>query len=127
MQQADYTNAFAQAEITEEVYVGASREFFPKQGDGDDVLKLRKSIYGLRQAPRQFYEKLRKGLASVDQSLFMKKDVICVVYIDDTIFTGPNAAKLEAEITALGVPRDETQRPFELRNGGELGDLSAPE
>ena len=57
----------------------------------------------------------------------MKKDVICVVYIDDTIFTGPNAAKLEAEITALGVPRDETQRPFELRNGGELGDLSVPE
>jgi hypothetical protein len=32
----------------------------------------------------------------------MKKDVICVVYVDDTIFTGPYLKKLEAELTGLG-------------------------
>ena len=129
--QVDYTNAFAQADLNEQVYVEPPRGFLPKHKRGtDSVLHLNKSLYGLRQAPRTFYEKLRSGLvergfkqSNIDQCLFMKKDVICVVYVDDTIFAGPDVKKLEAEIKGLGVPSDEVQHTFELRNEGEVGDF----
>ena len=53
--QVDYTNAFAQAELKEEVYVEFPRLFGPKSGK-DKVLHLLKSMYGLRQAPRSFFK-----------------------------------------------------------------------
>ena len=59
--QVDYTNAFAQAELKEEVYVEYPKMFGPKSGP-DRVLHLLKSLYGLRQAPRTFFEKLKSGL-----------------------------------------------------------------
>ena len=59
--QVDYTNAFAQAEFKEEVFLEFPRLFGPKSGS-NVVLKLLKSLYGLKQAPRTFFEKLRAGL-----------------------------------------------------------------
>ena len=59
--QVDYTNAFAQAELHEEVYVEIPRDFAPTTG-GDFILKLKKSLYGLKQAPKTFFEKLSAGL-----------------------------------------------------------------
>jgi Reverse transcriptase (RNA-dependent DNA polymerase) len=125
--QVDYTNAFAQAEINEEVYLEHPRMFGPKSGK-DVVLKLLKSLYGLKQAPRTFFEKLRAGLLErgysqsiVDPCLFLKKGIMCVVYVDDTIFAGADSSLLEAEVAALGVS-DSTQRhQFHLRNEGEVG------
>ena len=46
--QVDYTDAFAQAELKEEVYIDSPRGFERK--DGKDVLRLNNSIYGLKQA-----------------------------------------------------------------------------
>jgi hypothetical protein len=55
--QVDYTNAFAQAELKEEVYAEPPKYFAP--GNGTDlVLHLIKSLYGLKQAPKTFFEKL---------------------------------------------------------------------
>jgi Reverse transcriptase (RNA-dependent DNA polymerase). len=59
--QVDYTNAFAQADIQEEVYIEPPRGFSGQDGL-DKVLKLRKSLYGLKQAPKTFFDKLRAGL-----------------------------------------------------------------
>jgi Reverse transcriptase (RNA-dependent DNA polymerase) len=90
-QQVDYTNAFAQAEINEEIYVEYPKLFESVSGE-DRVLKLNKSLHGLRQAPRTFYEKLKQGLtergwkqSEIDPCLFLKSGMICVVYVDDTI------------------------------------------
>ena len=125
--QVDYTNAFAQADLKEEVYLEFPRMFGPKSG-ANLVLKLVKSLYGLRQAPRTFFEKLRDGLVergyiqSVnDPCLFMKKGILCVVYVDDTIFAGADSAELENEIRLLGVHDTEQQHTFQLRNEGEVG------
>jgi Reverse transcriptase (RNA-dependent DNA polymerase) len=49
-QQVDYTNVFVQAEINEEIYVEYPKLFESVSGK-DRVLKLKKSLYGLRQAP----------------------------------------------------------------------------
>jgi hypothetical protein len=53
----------------------------------------------------------------------MKDGRICVVYVDDTIFAGPDADKLSAEIKSIGVSSDETQHSFQLRDEGEVGDF----
>ena len=124
--QVDYTNAFVQAELKEEVYMEYPRMFGPKSGI-DCVLKLRKSLYGLRQAPRTFFEKLKAGLeernwkqSAIDPCLFLKRGLICVVYVDDTIFAGADVPALEREITALGISTKEQRHTFHLRNEGSV-------
>ena len=101
--------------------------FGPKSGS-NKVLKLLKSLYRLRQAPRTFFEKLREGLlehgyiqSEIDPCLFMKPGIICVCYVDDTIFAGADSELLEAEIRSLGVNEKEQRHTFALRNEGEVG------
>jgi len=125
--QVDYTNAFAQADLKETVHIECPRLFAPKSGK-TMVLKLIKSLYGLCQAPKTFYDKLAEGLeergyvkSQIDPCLFMKKGIICVVYVDDTIFAGASADELEQEITALGIRKEEQRHSFALRNEGEVG------
>ena len=57
----DYTNAFPQAVIDTDIYVEPPALFGSKSGE-DKVLKLRKSLYGLKQSPRTFYQHLSQGL-----------------------------------------------------------------
>ena len=126
--QVDYTNAFAQAEIQEEVYIEPPKGF-ENRDKLDKVLHLLKSLYGLKQAPKTFFEKLRAGLlergfqqSDHDPYLFMK-NMIFVVYVDDTIITGPDSVAIDKEIAGLGVSKDEQCHKFELRDEGEVGDF----
>ena len=99
--QVDYVSAFCQAPITEDVYIrlpkgwrklnelGGLKESFK---DGH-VLKLNRSVYGLRQSPKNFFELLRDNLFKVgfrqsqfDPCLFVSDKVICVTYVDDCPF-----------------------------------------
>ena len=80
-------NAFAQAELSEDVYIQRPRGF-PRIDGRDTVFKLNKSLYGLKQAPKSFYDKLRMGLeqrgftrSEVDHCLFLKKGMMVVVYV----------------------------------------------
>ena len=100
--------------------------FGPASGK-DKVLHLRKSLYGLRQAPRTFFEKLKAGLlergwiqSAIDPCLFLKLGMICVVYVDDTIFASSNFADLDAAISSLGISVEDQQHTFALRDEGEV-------
>jgi hypothetical protein len=127
--QVDCTNEFAQAELDEEVYFEPPKLFEIRSGK-DLVLKLLKILYGLKQAPRTFFEKLRAGLlerrftqSEFDSCLFMKKGIICVVFVDGTIFAGPDRALIDAEIQGMGVSSKEQSHSFDLRDEGEVGDF----
>ena len=122
----DYTNAFPQANIDTDIYVEMPALFGSKDGS-DKVLKLKKSLYGLKQNPRTFYQHLNQGLinrgwtaSTIDPCLFMKQNMMCVIYVDDTIFTGPNKALINEEIKQLGIKQAQEERPFEFRDEGEL-------
>ena len=61
-------------------------------------------MYGLSQAPRTLFEKLKKELvergfkkSDHDPCLFTKKSMICGVYVDDTIICGPNGDATEGK------------------------------
>ena len=78
------------------------------------VLCLLKSLYGLKQAPKTFFDKLKAGLeergfekSQMDACLLMKKNMICLVYVDDTILASPDSEVIERKITGLGVSTDE--------------------
>jgi hypothetical protein len=61
--------------------------------------------------------------SEIDPCLFMKKDCICIVYVDDTIYDGPDELLLEREIKYLGVKEDQCDHFFQLRDEGEVQDL----
>ena len=79
--------------------------------DGDRrkyVLKLNKSLYGLKQAGYNWFKKLREGLitrdfiqSQVDKCVFYRKDCIIHTYVDDCIILGKDMAIVDAVISSL--------------------------
>ncbi|GJY01310.1 putative ribonuclease H-like domain-containing protein [Tanacetum coccineum] len=94
--QMDVKSAFLYGKIEEEVYVcqppGFEDPEFP-----DRVYKVEKALYGLHQAPRDWYETLSTYLldnglqrGKIDKTLFIRRDkgdiLLVKVYVDDIIF-----------------------------------------
>jgi len=70
------------------------------------VLKLRKALYGLRQAPRAWNARLDKDLLSMgfirsklEHAVYMRSNsksfLIVGVYVDDLIISGPNLGDIK--------------------------------
>ncbi|GJV88734.1 retrovirus-related pol polyprotein from transposon TNT 1-94 [Tanacetum coccineum] len=100
--QMDVKTAFLNGELKEEVYV-SQPEGFVDQNNPSHVYKLKKVLYGLKQASRAWYDMLSSFLISqhfskgaVDPTLFTRKarnDLLLVqIYVDDIIFTSTNTA-----------------------------------
>lgn len=94
----DVKTAFLHGDLKEEVYV-SQPEGFVTNGKENKVYKLKKALYGLRQAPRAWNEKLNKVLGglnfvkcSKEPALYRKQvhdDLLLVaVYVDDLLITG---------------------------------------
>lgn len=84
---------------------------FAKKGD-TRVCRLRKSLYGLKQASRNRYHKFTNVLlqasfrqSRADHSLFIYRTktafLAILIYVDDIIITGDNAAKIAMVKTYL--------------------------
>jgi hypothetical protein len=96
--QMDVKSAFLNGVIQVEVYVRQSTGFeSPKYPDR--VYKFSKALYGLNQAPRAWYARLKMfllengyAMGSVDKTLFTLNhgtDILLVqIYVDDIIFGG---------------------------------------
>ena len=52
---------------------------------------------------------VERGLTTLAHEIFLftKRDMICVAYVDDTIFVGPDRETIEHEINILGIPNNE--------------------
>lgn len=96
----DVKSAFLNGELKEEVFV-SQPEGFEKPGKEHMVYRLSKALYGLRQAPRAWYSKLRKCLENMglvrcpyEHAVYTKREagevLIVAVYVDDLLVTGTN-------------------------------------
>ena len=97
LHQMDVNNAFLQGDLQKEIYMKLPSSM--TTSSPHDVCKLRRSLYGLNQAPRAWLEKFHSTLLSFsftqsqyDSSLFLHTStsdiVILLVYVDDIIITG---------------------------------------
>uniref|UniRef100_A0A2N9H2N5 Uncharacterized protein n=1 Tax=Fagus sylvatica TaxID=28930 RepID=A0A2N9H2N5_FAGSY len=107
--QLDVKNAFLHGDLTETVYMTQPPGFESK---GECVCHLKKSIYGLKQSPRAWFDKFSKAVVShgmtrsqADHSVFFKKTrtgiVILVVYVDDIVITGSDKEGIQILINHL--------------------------
>nr|GEW81252.1 putative ribonuclease H-like domain-containing protein [Tanacetum cinerariifolium] len=118
--QIDVKSAFLYGTIKEEVYVcqppGFEDPHFPN--------KVEKALYGLRHAPRAWYETLSTYLLEngfrrrfIDKTLFIKKEkgdlLLVQVYVDDIIFESTKKS-LCTEFKGL------MHKKFQMSSMGEL-------
>ena len=111
LHQLDIKNAFLNGELEEEVYM----ELPPgleTPANYRKVCKLEKSLYGLKQSPRAWFDKFTKTVqhgysqCQTDHILFVKfstenRIAILIVYVDDIILTGNHEEELDRLKTLL--------------------------
>ncbi|CAN0825128.1 Retrovirus-related Pol polyprotein from transposon TNT 1-94 [Linum grandiflorum] len=122
MHQLDVNNAFLHGDLSEEVYMKLPQGY--DGADGTKVCRLRKSIYGLRQASRNWHAKFSSSLLNLgfeqskaDYSMYVyKKDaaqVIALIYVDDVILTGNDE-------TFISKVKSQLDEEFSIKDLGPL-------
>jgi hypothetical protein len=121
--QLDVKNAFLHGDLQEEIYMHIPPGFSTAKTEGK-VLKLHRSLYGLKQSPRAWFDRFRRAVmqlnykqSNADHTLFYKrrdgKLAILIVYVDDIVITGDD----EEEIKMLKL---HLAREFEVKDLGHL-------
>ena len=84
------------------------------------VYKILRSIYGLKDAGRTWFDFLKKILiergwspSKIDPCLFTKDGILLIVYVDDDILIPPHKSLIDFEINSL-------QKYFDLTHDGEF-------
>ncbi|GAU51364.1 hypothetical protein TSUD_383580 [Trifolium subterraneum] len=123
IRQLDINNAFLNGYLKETVFM-RQPEGFSDPTKPHHICKLSKAIYGMKQAPRAWFDRLRTALLNwgfqntkSDSSLFFLRGVdhttFLLIYVDDIIITGSNDKFLEAFIKQLNIV-------FSLKDLGQL-------
>ncbi|CAI7793776.1 unnamed protein product [Closterium sp. NIES-53] len=101
----DFSTAFLQVSLHEEIWLRRPPGFTGSFPAGTQW-SLRRPVYGLRQAPREWHDTLRTTLAALgfapstaDPSLFLHTDTTLppfyvLVYVDDLVFATPDPEAL---------------------------------
>jgi Reverse transcriptase (RNA-dependent DNA polymerase) len=121
MHQLDIKTAFLNGEIEEDIFLQQPPGY--EEGPSNLACHLRRALYGLRQAPRQWHARLKKELEDIgfheseaDPGLFIYHDkdgpIYLLVYVDDIIV----AAK---ELAAVEWAKNKIKTVFEARDLGE--------
>ena len=127
LSQLDISNAFLNGDLEEEIYMELPPGYSPRQGKSfppNAVCKLKKSLYGLKQASRQWFLKFSQSLlqlgfitSSGDHTLFLKNSggiyMAVLVYVDGIVIASSCDKATELLKTAL-------QASFKLRDLGTL-------
>lgn len=103
--QLDIYNAFLHGDLKEDVYMEIPQGV--KVECSNMVCKLTKSLYGLKQVSRQWYEKLSALLltlcfsqATADPTFFTKRynDIFIgvLIYVDDMVLVGNSISEFES-------------------------------
>ena len=122
-QQIDFTQAFCNADIDEDVYISIPQGWYynvlsnrqeqhddPRHRDLDYCMQLVKNLYGTKQGARNWYLLLSETLTSnrhgfkasnIDPCLFIRDDCIVLVYTDDCIILGRTQSTIDSLLQTL--------------------------
>ncbi|CAI5967096.1 unnamed protein product, partial [Closterium sp. NIES-65] len=120
----DFSTAFLQGSLHEEIWLCRPPGFTGSFPPGT-LWSLRRPVYSLRQAPREWHDTLRNTLAALgfapstaDPSLFLRTDTsfspfYILVYVDDLVFA-------TSDTTRLAHVKSELQKRHTCTDVGEL-------
>ena len=122
LHQLDVKTAFLNGELEEEIYMQQAQGY--EEGGTRQVCRLLKALYGLRQAPRAWYlklkaemEKLGWEVSEADPALFYKREeegsFYALVYVDDIEMAGPKGSERIEDL------KRELKGIFDIRDLGE--------
>ena len=106
IEQMDVKTVFLHGDLDKEIYMEQAEGFIIK-GKEDYVCKLKKSLYGLKQALRQWYKKFESVMGkqgykktTSDHYVFVQKFsdddfVILLFYVDDILIVGRNVSRID--------------------------------
>jgi hypothetical protein len=93
----EFVLAFLQAELDVNIwmYLPIGFQVSTENESKRYILKLNKSLYGLKQASLNWFKKLKQGLinhgfhaSAINPCLYFKKGMIIITYVDDCIIVG---------------------------------------
>ena len=102
LEQLDVKTAFLHGDLEEDLYM-IQPEGFIVQGQENLVCKLRKSLYDLKQAPRQWYKKFDSFMHKIwfrrcDHCCYVKFSdnsyIILLLYVDDMLIAGSSIEEI---------------------------------
>jgi len=111
--QIDYTHAFPQATLDDPVFVNVPQGWYIKDGnlhqqedprfnDTSHFLQLKCNLYGIKQAAHNWFKHLCTGLlqlgfiqSSTDCCLFLRRDCIIVVYVNDCLIFAKDQSTIQ--------------------------------
>ncbi|CAI7798521.1 unnamed protein product [Closterium sp. NIES-54] len=119
----DFSTAFLQGSLHEEIWLRRPPDFTGLFPPGTQW-SLRRLVYGLHQAPREWHDTLRTTLAALgfapsiaDSSLFLRTDTllppfyILVLQRFDFTYSSPQATPLSTRHSLSALPSDESVEP----------------
>ncbi|KAL5850870.1 hypothetical protein ACOSQ4_008883 [Xanthoceras sorbifolium] len=121
--QLDVKTAFLHGDLEEEIYM-TQPEGFKVAGKEDLVCKLGKSLYGLKQSPRQWYKRFDKFMlgqkytrSKYDHCVYLRKlqdgsFIYLLLYVDDMLIASSNQEEIEKLKAQLS-------QEFEMKDLGE--------
>nr|GEU42904.1 retrotransposon protein, putative, Ty1-copia subclass [Tanacetum cinerariifolium] len=118
----DVKTTFLHGHLEEEIYVEQPGRF-KVPGKEDHVCRLKKSLYGLKQSPRQWYKRFDSFMighgydrCSYDECVYLRKFsdgsfLYLVLYVDDMLIVAPN----KDQIREL---KDQLSNEFDMKDLG---------
>ncbi len=122
LEQMDVVTAFLNGDLHEDVYMRIP-EGLSSPDNAGKVCKLRKSLYGLKQSPRQWYAKMHEFLVNELQFVSSPNDpclytqhkdsniLIIALYVDDLLIAGNSKSDIETI-------KKELSNKFEMKDLG---------
>jgi hypothetical protein len=119
----DVKTAFLYGDLDEELYMEQPEGFkVPGHKNKNKVMRLKKAIYGLKQAALAWWKALDASMARIgctrlvsDSGIFVNKGktIVIIVYVDDVLFLGAN----KKDISSL---KERFMQIWECRDLGDM-------
>jgi len=112
LEQLDVKTAFLHGDLEEQIYMNQPKDFVV-EGKEDHACLLKKSLYGLKQSPRQWYKKFNSFMighnysrSNYDSCVYHKKlldgtYVYLLLYVDDMLIASKSISEINKLKTLL--------------------------